>query len=328
MDTNETPTSSTHNVFITDATGTTGREVTRQLARAGARVAGLAQGVDAANIVRQYGGIPAFGDPFRAGELRSMMQGIEADVAIHLTPQSVNHVPMRGTDWNAFRTTLLRGTAALLEAASARGLKFLVCTSYVFLYGENYGEWVDENTPLLDPGDNPFLKAAIDAEQMVLHSGVPACILRAGFVYGAGDTALRDALREGRPLVLNEANNYANWIYAGDLASAAILAAQQQPAGEIFNIVDDHPASLSRFLDDFAAAFGVTRAVRAPSLRLPSFAARALTSEMQRFLWDISLQVKNEQAKARLGWSPRCPTYREGIEQTLLLWRAEEAAQA
>ncbi len=326
MDTNETPTTSTtRNVFITDATGTTGREVTRQLSRAGARVAGLTQGLDGAAIVRRYGGIPAFCDPFRAGELRSVMQGIEADVAIHLTPQSVNHVPMPGTDWDA--NTLVRGTEALLEAAREKGLKFLVYTSYAFVYGENYGEWVDENAPLLDPGDNAFLKAAIEAEQMVLHSGVPACILRAGYVYGAGDAAFREALREGRPLVVNEEENYANWIYAGDLANAAILAAQQQPTGEIFNIVDDQPVSLAHFIDDFAAAFGVTQAVRVPSLRLPAFAARALTSDMQRFLWDISLRVRNEKAKERLGWTLHCPTHREGIEQTLLAWRAEEAAQ-
>jgi nucleoside-diphosphate-sugar epimerase len=329
METNSTP---SLNVFITGATDAPGREVIRQLAARGRRVAGLTQGVDGANAVRQAGGIPAFGDPLRAGELRSLMLAAEADVAMHLAPQAVNIVPMRATPWEEVANTLTRSTAAFLEAARAGGVKLVIYASYAFLYGDTHGQWVDESAPRLRPskyGNQPALRAALEAEDLVLKSGVPACILRAGFVYGPhgeGHLAFREALRQGRPLVVNDGHQYANWIYAGDLASAAIRAAEQQPAGEIFNIVDDLPASPAEFVDHFASAFGIGQAARVPSGRgMPAFAARRNVSDMQRILWDMSLRVKNDKAKAQLGWTPRFPTYREGIEQTLLVWRAETA---
>lgn len=332
MDSNETPTTSTpFNVFITGATDAVGREVTRQLAARGSRVAGLTQGTDGAQTVRQDGGIAAFGDPLRAGELRSLMVAAEADVAMHLATQAYNGVPMRATDWDEAADTLTRSTAAFLEGAKAKGVKFVVYASYAFLYGDTRGEWVDEGAPRLRPskyGNHPALRAALEAEDLVLKSGVPACILRAGFVYGPygqGNLALREAIQQGKPLVVNEGRPYSNWIYAADLASAAILAAHKQAAGEVFNVVDDAPLSPVEFLDHFAAAFGVQKAARIPSSRIPGFPARQTTSEMQRILWDMSLRVKNDKVKAQLGWTPRYPTYREGIEQTLLAWRAEAA---
>lgn len=322
------------NVFITGASDAVGREVIRQLAAKGSRVAGLTQGVDGARDVRRDGGIAAFGNPFRAGELKSLMHAAEAEVVMHLATQTFNTLPMRATPWDEATDILTRGTAAFVEATKASGVKFAVYVSYAFLYGDSHGEWVDENAPRLRPshyGNHPALRAAIEAEDRVLKSDVPACILRAGFVYGAygeGHLAFRDALRQGKPLVVNEGHQYSNWIYAGDLASAAIRAAQQQPAGEIFNIADEMPASPAEFVDHFAAAFGVQRGVRVPSGRMPAFAARRMTSEMQRILWDMSLRVKNDKAKTQLSWTPRYPTYREGIEQTLLAWRAETAAQS
>jgi len=32
--------------------------------------------------------------------------------------------------------------------------------------------------------------------------------------------------------------------------------------------------------------------------------------------------VRNDKAKQGLGWQPRYPDFRAGIDQTLLLWRA------
>jgi nucleoside-diphosphate-sugar epimerase len=303
----------------------------RQLSARGRRVIGMTQGVGGAQRVREDGGIAAFGDPLRAGELRSVMTAAEANCAIHLATQSVNGLPMRTIDWDAAAGFVTRSTAAFVQAAKEKGVTFAVYASYAFLYGDTHGEWVDESAPRLRPskyGNHPALRAALEAEDMVLNSGVPACILRAGFVYGPhGDAnlALREALRQGKPLVVNDGPQYSNWIYAADLASAAILALERQPAGDIFNIVDDMPSPPAEFVDHFATVLGVQQAARVPSGRMPAFATRRATSDMQRLLWNLSLRVKNDKAKAQLNWTPRFPTYREGIEQTLLAWRAEAA---
>jgi nucleoside-diphosphate-sugar epimerase len=312
-------------VFITGATDALGREVTRQLVARGCRVAGMTQGVQGAQTVRQDGGIPVYGDSLRAGEIKSAIHMAEADVVMHLAAQHPNHIPQRSTVWD--ERVLLDSINAVLEAA--KGVKFLIYPSYAFLYGDTHGEWVDESAPRLKPRNNVIFRAALEVEDRVLNSGVPACILRAGFVYGAegdGNLAFRESLRQGKPLVISEGHTYSNWIYAGDLASAAIRAAERQPSGAIFNVVDDEPVSPATFVDHFAERLGLSRAVRLPSR--PAFASRNATTEMQRALWDMSLRVKNDRAKTELGWTPRYPTYREGIEQTLLMWRAEQAAES
>jgi len=281
--------------------------------------------VHGAQIVRLDGGIPVFGDSLRAGEIKSAIHMAEADVVMHLGAQSPNHIPQRSTVWDEH--VLTESAAAVMEAA--KGVKFVVYPSYAFLYGDTHGEWVDESAPRLKPRNNAIFRAAVEAEDRVLNSGVPACILRAGFVYGAegdGNLALRESLRQGKPLVVSDNHTYGNWIYAGDLAAAAIRAAEQRPAGTIVNIVDNEPVSPAAFVDHFAERLGLTHAIRLPSR--PAFASRNATTEMQRALWDMSLRVKNDKAKAELGWTPRYPTYREGIEQTLLMWRAEQAAES
>ena len=57
-----------------------------------------------------------------------------------------------------------------------------------------------------------------------------------------------------------------------------------------------------------AKAFGAPRPVK-----LPTWLFRLAAPYVASFAADASLQVSNAKAKAELGWSPKYPTYREGI---------------
>jgi nucleoside-diphosphate-sugar epimerase len=168
-----------------------------------------------------------------------------------------------------------------------------------------------------------LLKAAVEAEKKVLSGSVPAAVLRAGLVYGADDEGtqeLGNACRSGRGVLLGDSHNILNWVYAGDLAKAAVLAAEQQPAGETFNIVDDTPTSASAFAGYLAQGLGINAPRNIATL--PDFARRLMVTPTQESLLNTSLRVKNEKAKQTLGWTPRYADYRAGIDQTLMLWRA------
>src|SRR5689334_2208972 len=115
-------------VFVTGATGALGREVTRQLKAAGHRVTGATRGYENAALVRADGGIPAYPDVMRAGELRSIMFSSKAEVVVNCTPQDANHLPQVRTEWNA--RLMDEGVGALLDAAQAAGVKYIVHTSY------------------------------------------------------------------------------------------------------------------------------------------------------------------------------------------------------
>ena len=307
-------------IFMTAATSSLGRETTRQLTARGHHVTGLAEGSASAALVRQAGGLPAYSDPFRAGEMKSIIHMAKADVVVHLLPQAVNCFPHKGLDWANAKHIISDSTTALLDAVRDTTVKYIVYLSSVSIYGDTYGEWVTETT---DPGRDAMARIVYQAEQLVLRHPTPSAVLRAGMIYGAHDdgmTALADSVRRGRTVYMGDAHAYHNWIHEADLAQAIVLAAEQQPADQILNITDDSPASAAAFAACVADGLGVA----APSrMSAPAFALNRMTSEMQRRLMDTSLRVKNDKAKQVLGWTPRHAGFRPGIDQALMVWRTD-----
>jgi nucleoside-diphosphate-sugar epimerase len=291
-------------VFITGATGALGRAVTRQLKAAGHRITGATSGYENAVLVRADGGIPAYPDLLRAGELRSAMLAAKADVVLNLAPQLANHLPQARAAWDV--RLVNEGVAALFEAAQAAGVKFVVHTSYAFADAES-----EALSALLD--------AVKAGEEKALHGSVPACVLRYGFVYGADAPELvimRDALLTGKP-VDGGSDTPAYWINAQDGARAAALAAQVRPVGQILDIVEDKTVSPAEFLGQFASSQGVN-----PPGRVPRFAPWAQPSKEQVALMSLHARASSAKAKEVLGWQPRFPDYKQGIDDALLSWRA------
>jgi nucleoside-diphosphate-sugar epimerase len=307
-------------VFLTAATSSLGRETTRQLVARGHRVTGLTKGSDGAVILRKDGGLPAYSDPYRAGELKSIIKMAAADVVIHVLPQEVNVFPHKGLDWATSKHVLNDSTAALVDAAVSAGAKFMVFLSSTGVYGDTHGEWVDESA---GTGDDEMAALVTEAENKVLQGGVTAAVLRAGTLYGAFDSGMKflsDAVMNGRAVYLGDNHAYRNWVHEFDLAKAAVLAAEQQPAGQIFNVTDDTPTHVNDFVKYLATSMGLP--VPAP-LNPPAFALDRMTSAQQRDSMNTSLRVKNGKAKEQLGWSPRHASFRSGIDQTLMMLRAE-----
>jgi nucleoside-diphosphate-sugar epimerase len=308
------------NVVVTAATSPLGRETVRQLVARGHNVTGLTQGSDGAAKVRADGGLPAYSDLYRAGEIKSILTMAKADVVIHTAPQLINTFPCKNAPWDEGQRILTEGTSALLKAVEGTTVKFIVFTSMISVYGDKHGEWLDETH---ETQANGVLSAAVQAEKQVLSNPVPAAVLRAGFVYGAedgGTLELSDASRRGRGTLLGDNHSYHNWVYVGDLAKAVVLAAEQQPAGETFNVVDDTPVSAVAFAEYLAQGLGINAPRNVNTL--PEFARRLVVNPVQESLLNASLRVKNEKAKQSLGWTPRYADYRAGIDQTLMLWRA------
>jgi nucleoside-diphosphate-sugar epimerase len=291
-------------VFITGATSALGREVTRRLKTAGHRITGATTGYENAALVRADGGIPAYPDLLRTGELRSAIQGAKADVVINLAPQLANHLPQHRADWNP--RLLDEGVSALLDAAQSAGVQFVVHTSYVFA-----DESADEIADLL--------RAVKSGEQKALNGTIPGCVLRFGFLYGAEVPELmsvRNLLLNGRSVDSGPSDIHACWVNVPDAARAVVMAVEQRPAGKTLNIIEDEQASPAEFIKYFAESQGFS----APG-RAPRFTPWAAPSKEQAALMSLSPHVTNADAKATLGWSPRFADFRQGIDDVLLSWR-------
>jgi len=303
------------NIFVTAATSPLGNETVRQLVARGHHVTGLTDGSEGATLLRQGGALPAYSDPFRAGELRSIIKMANTDVVVHLLNQEGNCFPHKGLDAAAQARIVTDSTAALAEAVRDTAVKFIVYVSDASVYGDRHGEWVDE--------DAPASGVARQAEEKILSGSVPSCVLRAGTVYGARDPGMQmlgEAAQRGRSVYLGDAHAYRSWVYEADLATAIVRAAETQPAGQVFNIADDTPTHAR----DFVAYVATNLGMPAPApLTAPAFALPLLTSQAQRDALNTSVRLKTDKAKQALGWMPRYPSFRPGIDQALMVWRAE-----
>jgi nucleoside-diphosphate-sugar epimerase len=95
-----------------------------------------------------------------------------------------------------------------------------------------------------------------------------------------------------------------------DDAAAAIVAAVEHPRpSRVYNVADDEPIPLLRFIDELSSAVG------APSPRsIPGWIAR-IAAPMMAELGSASLRLSNDKVKRELGWSPIYPTLREGLAE-------------
>lgn len=306
-------------VLIISGKSSTGKVLARRLIADGYKVALTAHSTDDATSIRhEIGALAVFFDPYRVGEIKAVLQMTRANVVVNLAPQQVNEPPFMPAHYPA--DVLIRSTDTLVDAVRAVEVDLLVHTSFAFLYGETNGQIVDESAPLKAAGHELFDAARL-AEKHVLESGVPACVLRAGYVYSALSRSLETLtarIKAGRPTAAS--HNYAGWIHADDLASAIALAIQQRPAGAVFNIVDDAPATTAEFLADYTAALGIQAAGRASSPLGRLFADRTMHALLRQ-----SSKPSNASAKSKLGWTPRFPDHNAGFEDILLTWRAAAA---
>ncbi len=318
MDTN-----SPLNIFITGGASGVAREATRQAIARGHKVTVLTDGLDGATKARQDGALPSYSDPSRAGELKSLFTMSKIDVVIHLLPQAGNSFPSKD-GYETQERLMVQSAVALVDAAKEGSVKFIVYTSYASVVGDTHGEWLTEEQV---GHQNRVMRPILAAEHQVMSSGLNACVLRAGFVYGGetpGIHALGEVIRRGRSPYLGDSHSVHNWIYESDLAQAAVLAAEKQPAGEIINVVDNEPVGALAFANYLATGLGMS-ALEATTT--PMFVLQRSTGAIQRVLLDSSVRLKNDKAKQVLGWQPRYPNYRVGLEQTMLQWRASEPVQ-
>ncbi|KGB55682.1 NAD-dependent epimerase/dehydratase [Sphingopyxis sp. LC81] len=185
------------------------------------------------------------------------------------------------------------GDAIALAAANWVG--YLSSTG---VYGDAGGAWVDESAPIR--GRRPDRNTA-DAAWGTLRSDVR--IFRLPGIYGPGRSIL-DRIAEGRAHRIDLPRQVFSRIHVDDIASG-VMASFRGPEG-VYNLADDEPCHQNALVEWGCAMLG---APLPPLLSLEdaglSPAARAFYAENRR--------VANGKAKRLLGWTPRYPSFREGL---------------
>jgi nucleoside-diphosphate-sugar epimerase len=205
-------------------------------------------------------------------------------------------------DEAGYRAAYVEGLRHVLDWTRRSGQqpKRLIFVSSSSVYGQQQGEWVDEISPTQASGFSG--EVMLEAEQVALHSGFPASVVRLTGIYGPGRSDLMNRVRQGYSVAVNPPL-YGNRIHADDAAGllAFLLLADARSVAleECYIGVDDAPDPLADVVNWMRQRLGVTQWSEESSIRRAG-----------------SKRCSNARAKA-LGWTPRYPSYREGYEAML-----------
>jgi nucleoside-diphosphate-sugar epimerase len=217
-------------VFLAGAAGVIGRRLVPLLRAAGHDVVGTTRSPAKADAVRQLGAEPVVVDVFDAPALDRAVANAAPDAVIHQLTDLPAAPGTAGYELSLEGNARLRidGTANLVAAARAAGVRRMVSQSIAFVYAP--GEGVRVETDPLDRATGARGRtvegvAALERATLSMPEGI---VLRYGFLFGAGTWFGDD--RRGAPAVHVDA-----------AAQAAVLALGHGRPG-IYNIAEDAPA--------------------------------------------------------------------------------------
>lgn len=219
----------------------------------------------------------------------------------------LNSVGSGGRGIESYRRSYVAGMESIVAWARRAGpIGTAVYTSSTSVYPQGGGAMVDENC---GTGSGEERAQVLLEAESIFRAGSGAWRrgfgLRLAGIYGPGRHSLLDQVRSGE--VAGTGEHRLNLIHRDD-AAAAILAcwsAQPEVAGDVFNVADDEPHRKGEVVNWLAAKLAVPAPRFSGTARLPS---RGVTPDRV---------IVNAKLKARLGWRPRFPTFREGYTSFL-----------
>ena len=256
-----------------------------------------------------------------AAELKRIFDSERIDGVIHCAAVLAHG----STDPEFLWSSNVTGTRNLLDAMRAHGVRQMVFTSTNCLWGEGMKRALLEDDP-----PNPvelYGRSKLEAEQVIReYTDLSSVIIRCPTILDFGRLGLLSILfefiHEGRRVwTVGGGRNRYQFIYAGDLANACILALDY-PGPETFNIGSDDVKSLAEVYQYVIRNAGSTSKVSALP-RGPAIAAMKLAHHLrisplgpyhykmiaEDFLFDTT------RIKTRLKWRPT-------LTNEQMLWNA------
>lgn len=307
-------------IFLTGGTGLLGSHIAECLRAGGHEVVALVRpGSDTAHLV-------GIGCETRSGDVR--------DAPADLTPlmDGCSHVlhgvalVYSGGAWPKIRAVNVDGTRNVLEAAARAGVGHAVHLSSVAVYGTVDGP-VDEREPIDGPipAGDLYARSKREAESVArrveAEHALPVTVLRPSAVYGERDRLMsvrvERLLRWPVAFLLGGGHNTVPTVYAGNVATAAVLALEAGRGGTTWDVGLDRPLTQRLLLEGMARGLG-----RSPRLvPVPGALVRAGAEVLQRLgvstpgarhlplarvarLASSDNPFRSERIRRELGWDP------------------------
>jgi len=310
-------------IFVTGGTGAIGKFLLPQLLDKGHEVVALTRSPDKAVLIEQVGANAVIADPLDKQQLTAAVRRAEPEVIIHQLSALKDAGNFRKFDQeyaltNRFRTEV---TDTLLAAARTIGTRRFIAQSYCgWPYAKKGGPIKTEEDPLDPKPPQNFTKtlAAIKylEEKMRSVSFLDGVALRYGSFYGPGNAIGKGGtvwkmVRKRRLPIVGGGGGIWSFIHISDAAGATVAAVTNGPPG-IYNIVDDEPAPVSKWLPALAKAIGAK-----PPYRIPHWLGELTIGKEGVSMMTSIRGGSNAKAKQELHWTPIYPTWRIGFVDAL-----------
>jgi nucleoside-diphosphate-sugar epimerase len=308
-------------VFVAGATGAIGRQLVPRLVEAGHEVHGMTRSESKRAILRELGAVPVVADALDPDQVAEAVGRARPEVIVHQLTAfgSIESVNPRHLDRDMAPVNRLRteGTDHLLSAGQAVGVRRFVAQSFgPISYARTGGPVKTEEDPL-DPTPAREMRETLAAirhlERAVLGARwTEGLVLRYGGFYGPGTSMapggeqLELVRRRKFPLV-GDGGGVWSFIHVADAAEATVAAVERGSRG-VYNIVDDDPAPVAKWLPALAEELGAKK-----PMRVPRFIGRLFVGEAGVVMMTELRGASNAKAKRELGWRPAHPSWRQGF---------------
>ncbi|HMD51488.1 MAG TPA: NAD(P)-dependent oxidoreductase [Solirubrobacteraceae bacterium] len=307
-------------VFVAGATGVIGRRLVPVLLAGGHEVTGMTRSPGKLEALRALGAEAVLADALDADAVAAALSAARPDAVIDQLTSLPARIDPRRIDRDFAMNDRLRveGTPILVAAARAAGASRVLAQSIAFAYAPGPAGTVhEEGDPLYLDAPEPFRRSANALHELERTVGeVGGTVLRYGYFYGpgssisSGGSMATDLARRRLPIV-GSGQGVWSFIHVDDAARATVCALDAGRTG-VYNVVDDDPAPVARWLPALAEALGAPR-----PWRVPEWIARPLAGSYGVASMTRAQGASNALAKRELDWTPAYPSWREGFRAAL-----------
>src|SRR5918998_1951163 len=306
-------------VFVAGATGAIGRQLVPRLVEAGHEGHGMTRHQSQQAMLRELGAVPVVADALDPDQVAEAVGRARPDVIVHQLT-AIGALDMRHFDRDFARTNRLRieGTDHLLSAGQAVGVRRFVAQGIA-----GYGAYARTGAPIKTEEDplesaparemRETLAAIRHLEQAVLGARwTEGIVLRYGAFYGPGTSGAPggeqfELVRKHKFPLVGDGGGVWSFIHIADAAEATVAAVARGSRG-IYNVVDDDPAPVAKWLPAMAQELGAKK-----PMRVPRFIGRLFAGEAGVVMMNEVRGASNAKAKRELGWRPAHASWRQGL---------------
>jgi 2-alkyl-3-oxoalkanoate reductase len=292
-------------VFVAGASGAIGQPLIAALIHQGHTVTGMSRSADGSQTLADLGARSVVVNAFNESEVEQALRRSQAEVVIDQLTALPKDPSQMAAAFPGDRKLRLEGGGNLYRAAQAAGVRRYIQQASGFFLKASRG-LADESAPLAtdaSPGVAASARMYAEIESRLLNSGkMEAVGLRYGFFYGpktwyGENGAVADQVRRQGMPIIGQGEGVWSWVHIEDAALATVASLAVPPG--IYNVVDDDPSPVSRWLPAFARWLG---APPPPTVTEPQ--ARAAGEDAIYYGTKLS-GASNEKAKRTFGFRPR-----------------------